>query len=214
MTANDDDNPHYDDLIRELRELKKFIESNGDNVIAPTARAATAAPDPARPRDGEPARTAKKAATPADADDEPPTLREAVRRPPGRDEMQLDLLSVSRFEAHEADDVDDASAIESTRRDAPAASDTDSRPPHAPDKVAPATTAESARAPSVDRADDGDPDEPVDDEVVRFVLDLSDRILGTIEDKLLEHSGELLPGEVRGELREAIGDILYEWCER
>ena len=53
-----------------------------------------------------------------------------------------------------------------------------------------------------------------DDEVLMFVLDLSDKILNTIEDKLLEQSGELLPGEIRDELRDSIGDILYEWCER
>ncbi len=219
MTANDDDNPHYDDLIRELRELKRFIESNGDNAVSSPAPAGVESrPDKSRRGGTDAARPATTADTGSDRDDEPPTLREAVRRPAGRDEMQLDLLSVSRFEADETA-AEAAGADAAPGVDQPTRADADAEMP------APRSAARDARSAPTgaalvpptedeDEDDDIDIDDAADDEVVRFVLDLSDRILGTIEDKLLEHSGELLPGELRGELREAIGDILYEWCER
>ncbi len=252
MTANDDENPHYDDLIRELRELKRFIEGNGEAATPAKERAARPSPSPSSrqaqrpaPDDVDPApatpgsdpgpvagtrqqaeETGTTGPATVDADDGPPTLREAVHRPGRRDELQLDLLSVSRPEDLVTDD-DDAPGDEDDK-----ALHQDSETP-APIASAPVAGAvvDLAGEDDEDEEDDGDSDHPSaahaldeedddtppgddDEEVVRFVLDLSDRILDAIEDKLLEHSGELLPAEVRGELREAVGDILYEWCER
>ncbi len=247
MTKNDDDNPHYDELIRELRELKKFIESNGEGegirrapaidanaespaAVEPVDGRGERDPTPPLPADEAPQDEAPQDEAPQDEapqdeapqDDEPPTLREAVRRPARRDEMQLDLLSISRAD-HDSH-VETAGDTEDDFEADPAVDEhADDVPPIVSAPVAGEVNDMGLAARASEDDDTGDDDgdfgarreNPGDDEaVIQFVLDLSDRILDTIEDKLLERSGELLPAEVRGELREAIGDILYEWCER
>jgi hypothetical protein len=221
--SDESENPHYDDLIRELRELKQFIEGNGDvgerdKPLTPALDREVSRAADARstsPKTRQPARVAARENTPdphdVPVDDGPPTLREAVRRP-RKDEntLQLDLLSLgSRDEVagghtapRDADDLDaDASA-----------------PSRAQASASPVETVEAvdeAPAQSVPQPSaDADDEEEVDDEVLRFVLDLSDRILNAIEDRLVDYNGEVLPRELRDELHETIGEILYEWCER
>ena len=52
------------------------------------------------------------------------------------------------------------------------------------------------------------------EEITRFVYDLSERILDVFEDKLTERNGEILPLDLRDELKHEVADILYEWCDQ
>lgn len=230
MNDTDDDNPHYDDLIRELRALKRFIDGNGgeeaDAVEDGSSHHASAG-------DNEPVAPGERHDEPLDASsdaDELPTLREAVRRPRRRDELQLDLLSLggggdAEDKAEPDRETDLASVgVAPAREPAPEPAP---EPDHAPADAGTADPGTDPR-PQVEaaavEAEDTGPASPDDDTrgpgladedtVLAFVLDLSDRILDTIEDRLIERSGERLPDDLRDDLRTAIGDILYEWCER
>jgi len=60
----------------------------------------------------------------------------------------------------------------------------------------------------------GDSEERSTEELTRFVYGLSERILDLFEDKLTERNGEILPLDLRDELKHDVADILYEWCEQ
>jgi hypothetical protein len=192
-----DDHPRYDDLIRELHELKRFIEAQGEYSPSRDPEAA-ASRERILPKTEGMATTGSVPPPPVDdAEDAPPVLRQVIRRNPPEDTGQLDLLSVT-----------------SGNRDSVTASQ---RPANVPqpgsghgdkERVDLETTGRASTVESSAAQETGD------EEVLEFVYDLADRILATLEDKLLERSGELLPDDLRGELRESIGDMLYEWCER
>lgn len=226
MNDTEDDNPHYDDLISELRALKRFIDGNGDEEAD--------AVDDESPREAPIGDNETVVAVsgndnpieaPGDAD-ELPTLREAVRRPRRRDELQLDLLSLGAS----GDSEDEAEPDRETGLASPEPEPAPEPAPEPDDEAADGVTArrgtdpwshvetaEAATGDAVPASRDVDPQESEqsdDDTVLAFVLDLSDRILDTIEDHLIERSGERLPDDLRDDLRTAIGDILYQWCER
>jgi hypothetical protein len=205
---DDNEKSDYNELIRELRELKKFIEDGESDFEDDAESLPNEDSGPAKPPGAESGeRATRESKGDADSavpripseDDEPPTLREAIHRPERSDEMQLDLLSVKPSS--------DPAAGEGTAED--------TAPP-----LPTAVSRSPARGPDAEPgADATEPDgkdvsADTDDEVLMFVLDLSDRILNAIEDRLLERNGEILPGDLRDELRDSIGDILYEWCER
>ncbi|GJL80697.1 MAG: hypothetical protein DHS20C01_03310 [marine bacterium B5-7] len=247
MNDSSDKNPtHYDDLIRELNELKRFIEQgddDGDNAPGnnklsdasgddddPVIAGSHANAGPAHPHPSDSVatnsmvddETIDEPEIDSDPDivdtdssdaDEFPTLNEVVRRPQSNDEFQLDLLSPTQ-------------SIESTKPspDKPTSQEAVADPPIADKDSATENTVAGLQHPATTDNTIVDDNQPAtqddvaegegDDEILEFVLDLSERIMGTIEDRLLERSGELIPDDLRDELRESIGDILYEWCER
>ena len=194
--SDSDDHPRYDDLIRELHELKRFIETHGEYSPAQNLPGSTSEPQVMSNTPGPVTSAVAAPSPPVDnTEDAPPVLRQVVRRNPPDDAGQLDLLAATAGTRESA--AQHQNPIEAPRSES-GLDEQDSLD---------FQTAQTTVDRSVARVTG-------DDEVLEFVYDLADRILATIEDKLLERSGELLADDLRGELRESIGDMLYEWCER
>ena len=241
-----DDQSDFDDLIRELRELKRFIDEidpgesdateittrdyrveSTDIQMPDIADEAIAASDPATAEDDfdEPTEATPP---PIPSDDDLPLLNQVVHRPGSEAQMDLLSMSVSTPAASSSaatpsdmdadDEVDTEELLDTYLGDAMSRqSSGDSR-----DKLPGAGTANVRdQADSADFAppDDDDVDnEPVsaamsEEELDLFVLDLSDRIVDIVDDRLTEHNGEILPRNLREDIKHRVADILYEWCE-
>ncbi len=195
------ENPHYDDLVRELRELKQFIEDTGDRKTHPSPgnhdskeNLAGTSPGVSDANNKEEEESIPTPIAPVDqpiSDDEPPRLNEVVHRPDGTGNGQLDLLAMTSEEIDSTDDTD---------------ADTNTEQHTRPSWTEPPEPLDDSTTPFVVSN--------ASEEVTRFVYDLSDRVVNTLEDKLTERSGEILPDDLREEIKNAVAEILYEWCEQ
>jgi hypothetical protein len=198
------DHPELDNLIEELRELKRFIED--DAAVIPDLlrnRSDTKfdnSKDESKDNLIETIRQSKSAQS-----DGLPRLDDVIVRTE-RVKHQMDLLSDAIPQTQSATTVNSSQPTsiieEDARTPTPVITPSEQMAPNT-DNTPPASSAVESK--------DADEQEGDDANLTEFVYDLADRIIQSLDDKLMSRTGEELPDDLRREFRETVADILYEW---